>query len=497
MTLVMLVLIAVAAVVDVFIASAGRPHDWPTHTSYYDMLAEGFRSGQLSLVERPSAALLAQADPYLPQYASLWLWDASLFEGKYYIYWGPFPAAVQAAGKVLLGVHRLVGDQYLVLGFSLLSTALAGLMLKRIVERLFSRLPTYLFALGCATLALANPVPYILARPGVYEAAITGGQACLLAGLVPAFDAVWGSGERRVGVHRLLVAGTAWGFAVACRATLLPAVLALVLATAVAAVGLRRARAGRLAAAMAILTAPVVTSTALLLVYNKLRFHSWFEFGVKYQLTWLKFELSRTFIPANLYSYLFRSPDWRCQFPFAITHWEQGPLPRFIKSAPGYVVNEPLVGVLLGVPVVWLGAAAVLRAIPLARWSLSFRNGGLSRWSRAYLWCAVSFCVLGVATSATELTLFMATMRYLGNCTTGLVLLGLLGGYTLWSRRTHRPARVFTALVCTGAMSASIVLGLLLGYQGYFNILAQRRPELNTALVNSLSVCGGSSTAAR
>src|SRR5262245_10472356 len=85
-------LIAVAALVYVFIVSAGRFVDWPQYLSYYNSLAEGFRSGHLRLSQEPSPELVAAPDPLDRANQKLWAGDASYFKGHFYIYWGPVPA---------------------------------------------------------------------------------------------------------------------------------------------------------------------------------------------------------------------------------------------------------------------------------------------------------------------------------------------------------------------------------------------------------------------
>jgi hypothetical protein len=63
--------------------------------TYYSQLAEAFRHGQLSLLTPPKPQLLALADPYLPALnAPYRMHDASLYGGKYYLYFGPAPVLV-------------------------------------------------------------------------------------------------------------------------------------------------------------------------------------------------------------------------------------------------------------------------------------------------------------------------------------------------------------------------------------------------------------------
>ncbi len=69
------------------------------HTSdYYSRLASSFLHGQLALEQKPDPALLALPNPYdhkarknVPV-----LGDASLYKGKYYLYFGPFPGLALA-----------------------------------------------------------------------------------------------------------------------------------------------------------------------------------------------------------------------------------------------------------------------------------------------------------------------------------------------------------------------------------------------------------------
>jgi hypothetical protein len=69
-----------------------RPRGIP-ETDHFNLLARGFLAGHLHLDGEPPAALLEAVNPYDP--ASRGdvevLHDASLYRGKYYIYFGPVP----------------------------------------------------------------------------------------------------------------------------------------------------------------------------------------------------------------------------------------------------------------------------------------------------------------------------------------------------------------------------------------------------------------------
>src|SRR5713101_86638 len=75
-------------------SSSGNPFIFGKKLSdYYNLLSDAFLAGRLSLVVEPSKELLNLPDPYDPSLnAKFRLHDASLYKGKYYLYFGPVPA---------------------------------------------------------------------------------------------------------------------------------------------------------------------------------------------------------------------------------------------------------------------------------------------------------------------------------------------------------------------------------------------------------------------
>ena len=65
-TLVLMALLFVVVIVYVLLVSAGLIVHWPTYNTNYDQLADGFRSGKLSLPTLPPAELVAKENPYDP-----------------------------------------------------------------------------------------------------------------------------------------------------------------------------------------------------------------------------------------------------------------------------------------------------------------------------------------------------------------------------------------------------------------------------------------------
>ena len=89
---------------------------------------------------------------------------------------------------------------------------LARMLIRRMGRRLFPGVPHYFVLMAIAVFAFANPTPYLIATPGIYEAAIGGCQAFLLVGLANVPMGRFGSisaGSRHATALRLVFETTA------------------------------------------------------------------------------------------------------------------------------------------------------------------------------------------------------------------------------------------------------------------------------------------------
>jgi hypothetical protein len=475
----------------VFFVSAGRFTHWPTYLTFLNDQAEGFRAGHLHFASEPSPSLLEKANPFDARWKPLWYWDASLYGGHYYLYWGPVPALLLAAWKTLFRVHAQIGDQYVVFALASLQ-ALAGLLLiDRMQRRLFPALPGVLLAAAIAAFAFVNPTPYNLSRAGVYEAAIVGGHAFLTAGLVFAFDAVSVLGRQR---SRLALAGCCWALALGSRASIAPA-LALLVAVTCWLVAPRDAHRWRLRGqALAWLGTPLAAGAGLLLSYNRFRFDAWFDFGRHYQLTWIAFSSSREFLLTNAWSYALRPFALRCSFPFlhGITDMGAVAFPGWLRPAAGYIVYEPVVGCLNAIPWAWI---APVTAVAAARrlWARARGRGpadGAGDPGVALAWAAAATTIAAVASFLVPLSLFWATMRFLGDATPALTLAGALGWWLCHTRARERPWLRRTIVACAVvAVVATVTVGVALGFEGQYGHFRLHNPGLLDRLERGLSFC--------
>ena len=520
-TVLFVVLLAAIEITYAGFVSAWRFTSWPTWSANYDLLAEGFRSGHLYLSLQPPPALLAKADPFNPAWRPLWYWDASLYNGHYYLYWGPLPAVAIAIVKTVFRIKAAVGDQYPVFALYSIYLVAGALLIARMARRQFGPdgdpgrvpmpprdgtrraklagsprggVPAWLVVLCIGVYAYANPTPYLLAAPGIYEAAIAGGQAFLVLGLLLAFEALWR--DDQTAQRRLLIgAGLCWGLAFACRAsTILPAA-AFVAVTALAlAPPSPWPRAWRNPLRPALWSsAPIAAAIIAHLAYNKLRFDSWLDFGLGRQLSTMRFRTAPGYLLPNLYSYLLRPLKPSCWFPFlhAPAGLQQAAFPRGLQMPRGYSAIEPVAGLLNATPWVLLaGVAAGLVVVSLRRARRTPELIVADRRARATLWCGVVFLILGTVTGLPEIAEFFASMRFLGDVAGGLVLAGAWAAFGVYTRLRDRrwPGHVATAVI-VGLGGVSIVTGLLLGVEGYDHFFERENPDLFGRVVRTLSRC--------
>ncbi len=452
--------------------------------AYLNDQAEGFRQGHLHLGVEPAHALAVAANPLAGENAGMWYWDVSLYHGHYYLYWGPVPALLLAAGKVLFRIHTPLGDPVMVFALATLQLAAVTWTIGRAARALFDDPPVGLQVLALVVLGLGNPVLYNLARGAVYEAAIVGAHAFLMAGMGFAVEAL----SRPQRPHRwLALAGAAWALALGCRISIAPAIalLALLLASRWGAGG-GRAGLRRAAGALVAVGVPLAVGLGALLLYNRLRFDDWLEFGRRFQLTWISAPSAARFVPPNVYSYLLRAPQVSCRFPYVFAPADMGAraFPTGTKLPEGYFVYEQVAGILPGFPWSW--------AAPVA-WIAAWR-AWRGRSADGRHWAILLATVAGAVPLLPALTLASSTNRYLGDVVGAL---GLAATFGVWT--AHRAARENKALsraVTAGALALGIlssVTGLALGFYGQYAHFPNNNPALADKLVHKLSLCGPTS----
>lgn len=470
----------------------------PGQTDYYDRMAEGFKSGHLYIKEAPSPRLLAAFDPYEDQNVRLGLWDASLYKGRYYLYWGPVPALLLLAFKAVSGSTATVSDQWPTLIFMLGRFYAGAALIFALCRARFLRPPAWLVVLAVAAFGLAAPGPFIVARPHVYEACLAAGQCFLLWGM---WAALRGITRREARLPLFVLAGGLWALAIGSRVTMLFAVPLLVAITTLTTLLLPRPANGKggsgwaelfqSALALGLLPTAAIGAYAY---YNYARFDSVMEFGVTYQITYQKFWTHGAYVVPNLLSYLWAPLDWSCRFPFAFPLENRPPF-QFMSWPPGYLTFERVAGVLVMAPWCYLLLLGAWRLISFC-WERAYnpRLSGTAM-SMSELWVLLSsFAIL--PTMIPVLSLWEASMRYSGDALSGVLMASTLGAFWLVRRgdSSRRPMVRWQARGLVVALGLyTCFVGAFSGVASYSDPLRMNNPTLYRWLESTISVCSASS----
>jgi 4-amino-4-deoxy-L-arabinose transferase-like glycosyltransferase len=461
------VLIAVCVFYFWTATSSGNIRDLTSY--YYPLMARSFVEGHLYIDITPAPELLALPDPYDPTQNQPWrVHDASLYNGKYYLYYGPTPAVILFAPWLVLTYDDFPENVAVAL-FCSFGFICASLLLLLLIRDYFPRLPLWLKLVSVLTLGMANSCPYLLRRPDVYETTIS----CAFFMLQLAFLSLYCALRRpQQALWWLLLSSAALGAAVGARPNDVFVVLifiGLLVWLWRLRVVAEEARAWLVFAALA----PVSLIGLLLAWYNYARFGSPFEFGTTYQLAgdYVR-KVPPTHVadlPYSLGYYFFWPPHYGSHFPFI----HALPYERITRPDKMYAL-EPITGLFVGAPIGVLALA----------WPLLLRKFRRAKNQPLILFAGFIF----LASLAVFLPIFLAipcpTMRYLVDFGPGLILLGcLMGCYFHHSLKAKsKRLRWLYAVGLFTVLMAGCVTGFFLSFTGYYDYLKIGSPDTYAAL---------------
>ena len=474
---------------------------WPRAKSYYDLQSRAFLSGQLHLLELPRPELLALSDPYDPflNGGLVKSYDLTLYDGKYYLNWGPVPALIISVLHLVF-TTKPIYDSFIVFGFVcglLISNTLLILWLR---GHIFTKLlPGWVVILAILLVGLGHPIPWLLGRPAIYEAAIIGGQFFLMSGLYWAISALE---KPRPHLWRLFLAGTSWALVVGTRISLLITVLFFVIT--VIYVMLRQAQKNGwldlYPFAIGCIIGPLLLSFLLLGLYNGSRFGSFFETGVQYTLTgglnqYLLAQdgklVSTEYVLPNLINYVGNGIGLKPVFPYLAALPGDSPA----NQIPNFNFRlEALSGI------IWVLPFALFSLLPIIKFlafifqeilSLNRDLLGLIRSDAGLLHTYIPFLFGGGALFAflPLLTFYGATMRYEEDFVPLLMLLSILGFWSIFEKYHQRTIEQRSIMIIGAILSLiSIIIAFLLGITSYLNHFETHNYELMNRVRTSLAV---------
>ena len=463
-----------AIVIGIFFWSAGKgffesaspsPQD-----SYYNLLVQGFRSGQLNLKREPPPGLAKLANPYDPaaNASSVWdprhlLYEMSYYKGKLYLYYGVTPALVLFWPYAALTGHYCPHKDAVVIFFAS-GFLITALLLYGIWRKYFADVSIWVVVAGMLALGLTTGVLGSLSNCDLHEVP----HSCGFAFTMLALAAVWGAlHESKWQFLWLILGSLAYGLAIGSRPSLLFGSIILLVPVVHRWYATKPASLQRIGLLFLAAMGPMMLVGLGLMLYNTRRFDSPFEFGWRYQLTDIQNNAARPFsshyLWFNFRLYFLEPIRWGFHFPF-LQFGRVPPLPSRY-----YGVGETYCGIFINYPLVWLAFAA-----PLA-----WRNRSISETS-ALRWFVGAAFLLFATCALTLCAFFSGSSGYLSDFLPALMVLAVLG---VWGLERALAGSPFWQRIARGCWC------LLLAYSLVFSILAsiKTHAQADYILGNSLS----------
>jgi len=379
--------------------------------TYYNLLVQGFRAGQLNLKKDVPPGFAQLADPYDPAATGpYWvqphrMLDLSYYKGRLFLYFGVTPAVILFWPYVALTGHYLFHRQavaiFCMIGFLAGTGVLCALWRRYFTEISVGMVVACVLALGFTT-----GVPILLSWSDVYEVPISCGYMLTMLAL----GAIWCALHQPQRRGRWLAAASVfYGLAVGARPSLLFGAVILLVPVAQA---WREPRSRKLAGLLAAII-PITIIGLGLMLYNRLRFDNPFDFGEHYQIAGER-QFTRQFFNLrylwfNFRVYFLEPAHWSFRSPF-VHGIGVPPLPENYGQ-----VRNPF-GVLTNIPLAWLALAA-----PLAWRNRSGPAISLLRWFVAAVALLFGICALTLGCFGG------ASLRYEVDFLPALVLLAMIG----------------------------------------------------------------------
>lgn len=436
----------------------GAPKD-----DHYNLLTDGFLSGHLYLAKEPPKELLALKDPWDPGTNGPYrLHDASLYEGRYYSYFGPVPVlTLFVPWRVIAGCG--IPNQFAAILFLLTGYIFSCLLLFTLLAAADIR-PSWLQKrLVIAALGLCQTAPIILRRANMYETAVAGALCFVLAGLYFLARYTLSAKSRP---WQAWMAGWCIGFTPGCRPN-----YALVAVVVAVAYWVYLSRGGGLRdsesrSSLFRFIAPIVLCGLMLAWYNYARFGNPLNVGQSYQLVGSAADRGVTiksshFLP-GLYRILVQPPLWMRRFPFA----ELATAGNFGAEQwpPDYDHIEPVSGLLAISPLCLAGIG-----LPLFLWWARPRIPKAVRFFLVTMYVAALANLIAIVISVNQVA-----QRYEADFAPSLLLLSLFVVLSIAGATGNGVFRIAVTAVLAVGVIASGLIQAALSINGYDRSLMEQ-----------------------
>ena len=431
---------------------------------YYNLATDGLLHGHLHMAVKPDPRLLHLRDPYDPSIPVYRIPDIAYYKGQYYLPFGITPILTLFLPFRALGVGPL--PEFLAAAiYAFFAYCFALLLLRLLTRRYAPKTPRWMLLLAMVVLVFATGLPLLLRYARMYEVAVASGACFSLLGLYLIVRALEPGSRSRL---LLGLAGLSFGLAVGSRPNLgITAVIAGSVYFAVArGSGPWRSRA-------AALVLPFGAICIGVLVYNRLRFDSFTEFGNHYQFANPRVSQRPNNNWGNLPAALYGVWVAPLRLSLAFPYFHLIPPPRLPLKVPKFYGEQPLAGLFPFEPIILFAPLAALVAWRAGRQvSRSVvRFAGLVALNAIVLTIAIGYAIGGV------------NFRYELDFAPLLLVAAILVWFEIGARGS-RWVRGIGALLLIWSAIAGLLLSLndtlRAGEPGTFRMLAQITSPLPT-----------------
>jgi hypothetical protein len=392
----------------------------PVTQYHYQLLTKGFLLGHLSLPVVPQQGLINLSNPYDPlqNFSYREMFDASYYKGKYFLYFGPLPLVYFMPYYLITG--KIATSHAAVLFFLSLGFGIGFYLLLKIKFKYFPQISQPQLILAGLVLGLCNNALFLLARTSVYEVAIA--SAFCLMNLALFF--LYNMFSNNFKVKDVCLFSICLGLCVAGRPNF--TLVCLIAIPIVFVFFLKLTPKKDLFKLGIALVGPIFLIGMVLALYNYIRFDSFFEFGMHYEIADDN-RITSHEMKMNPYNWLtglhyyffskFSSGPWASISPTDLKFkkfWMMLPIQNVRDYSLGYV------SVFTTVPV-----CLFLFALPLVYIKNKDSN-------RLPLWrfTGLTFLAVGIIILYTT-SLGLANQRYITDFLPYLLFLAIIGGWNM------------------------------------------------------------------
>ena len=447
-----------------------------TPGDHYCNLAASLINGKMGMIEIPQVVTTVDAwylkrwkmaaPKLIPQGVATikaW-WDLSAYDNKLYMYWGITPALTFFIPVKLLTGYNLHPSLCIALFISI-GYIFSLFVLALLIEKShLQSIPDLYWYLSVVCLGLCTFFPYILqnplVHPIVYEVPIAAGFCFSMGSLCLLLKANYSTDNKDRHPLVLFLSGLFCALAVGCRPHF---IIITLFALLYFVYHLKRSdwNPRSIISGATAYCIPYVSYGAFLGIYNYIRFNSFFEFGLHYQINHLKMQelgFNLSDILAGVTSYFFTPLVYTSSFPyFSLTN------KNIFNLVHMYQVNDHVVGIFWGIPVI-----LILVMLPLF-----LRNQTNCRFIRmlAILMTIIAISILLIA------SIVGPTVRYECDFAVFLLIPSLLVFFDLQNRFEGIKQHILSIIACA-LIIYSITLNFCISFAGDDNLLQELHPQL-------------------